>query len=256
MFLLPQIKEKDHVAKPNSYRRNIKAWIKRRINKRQNKKQKLYPGTTQLSCTNAIRHSKFNQTSGSIKELGRTLLDGLLHRIPYGQKVPEEMIKEKLCRSLSADYDAYTKRGKKSSISVNANQDNKFRRIYSSPASVTEKKFCDTTNGIREEEMVLNSYHEKDAKCDVSELVQENNKTDAPVYENGNGMDKGMGSTGEPAGNMVPELSGSKENAIDSGVTCNMEFEKKEEKGEKIENDSTLSEIKDVGPMEPTILQG
>jgi hypothetical protein len=159
--------------------------------------------------------------------------------------VPEEMIKEKLCRSLSADYDAYTKRGKKCSTSLNANQDNKFRRIYSSPASVTEKKFYDTTNVRKEEQAMLSGYHENDDKCDIVEPVQENN-TDASVYKNINGIDEG----GEHSGNMVCELLESKEYAI------GLEFDKKKEAGEKKENGSTPSEIRDVAPMESTILHG
>ncbi|XP_078159743.1 uncharacterized protein LOC144555327 [Carex rostrata] len=249
------LSEKDHVAKPNSYRRNIKAWIKRRINRKQNKKQKLYPGTTQLSRSNALRRSKFNQTSDSIKELGRTLLDGLLHRIPYGQKVPEEMIKEKLCRSLSADYDAYTKRGKKSGVPQNANQDsNKFWRSHSSPASVTEKKLCDSIDVKRGEETLLNDYHEKDTKCDTLDLVQDN-ETDASVCEKRNGVDEEMVSTGEHGENTFCGSLESKQDAIDSGVSYNLEFETKEERNEKTENGSIPSEIKDVGPMESTILQ-
>lgn len=254
--MLPHVKEKDHVAKPNSYRRNIKAWIKRRINRKQNKKQKLYPGTTQLSRSNALRRSKFNQTSDSIKELGRTLLDGLLHRIPYGQKVPEEMIKEKLCRSLSADYDAYTKRGKKSCVPQNANQDsNKFRRIHSSPASVTEKKLCDSIDVKRREETLLNDYHEKDTKCDTLDLVHDN-ETDSSVSEKRSEVDEEMVSTREHGENTFCESLESKEDAIDSGVSCNLEFKTKEERNEKTENGSIPSEIKDVGPMESTILQG
>ncbi|KAF3331630.1 hypothetical protein FCM35_KLT03036 [Carex littledalei] len=250
------VKEKDQVTKPNSYRRNIKAWIKRRINRKQNKKQKLYPGTTQLSRSNALRRSKFNQTSDSIKELGRTLLDGLLHRIPYGQKVPEDMIKEKLCRSLSADYDAYTKRGKKSGVSTNGNQDsNKFRRIHSSPASVTEKKLCDAINYVKKgEETLLNGYHEKDTKCDILELVQDN-ETGASVCKNRNGVDEEMFSTGEHGENTFCEPLESKEDATDSGVSCNLEFEEEEERSEKKENGCTPCETKDVSSMESTILQ-
>ncbi|XP_010920593.1 uncharacterized protein [Elaeis guineensis] len=49
----------------------------------------------------------------------RISMDGILHKVPYGQKVTEDVMKEKLCRSASAGYDRDNPRD---NIGISANR--------------------------------------------------------------------------------------------------------------------------------------